>query len=339
MAAITERIDLGYASNLMRVLIKLTAPIEVHKSRSESELSMKKTNFPKHGNPVNADVLGHIHEMLPSLSRTQTKIASAILATPRLFVEKPIKELVPWIGVSAPTITRFCRASGFDGLQDMKLKIIGAMHVGARYLEQPASSTGFYGMLQQVAVRAQNGIGDAMRVSEEVIEKTIEKILGARVIYAYGSGGVSSWLCEEIQNRLFRLGMTVVPCRDGVLQSMFAATARRGDVFLCCSLGGNNRAELEAIKIAQEYGGYCIALCPPNTRMEKAVNLAIHVETRDDGDVLGPTSARYSMLLMIDLIAYGAAIKTQTRSAETLRRLKQQFVSHIDPDEMRPLSD
>lgn len=300
---------------------------------------MQKSKTRKHGDPANADVLGHIHEMLPSLSRTQTKIASAILTTPRLFVEKPIEELAPWIGVSAPTITRFCRSVGCDGLRDMKLKIMGAMRVGARYLDQPEPSTSFQGLLEQAAGRAQNGIIDAMRVSEEVIAKTIKKILDARVIYAYGSGGVSSWLCEEIQNRLFRLGMTVVPCRDGVMQSMFAATARRGDVFLCCSLGGNNRAELEAIQIAQEYGGYCIALCPPNTQMEKAVDLAIPVETHDDGDVLGPTSARYSMLLTIDLIAFGAAIETRTSSAESLRRLKQQFVSHIDPDEMRPLSD
>lgn len=288
---------------------------------------------------ANSDVLGRINEMLPSLSRTQLKIASAILNYPRLFAEKPIEELVPWIGVSAPTITRFCRSVGCDGLRDMKLKVMGAMRVGARYLESPTPPTTFEGLREQAAMRARNGIVDAMRVPEEVIEQTIEKLLGARVIYAFGSGGVSNWLCEEIQNRLFRIGLTVVPCRDGVMQSMFAATSRRDDVFLFCSLGGNNRAELEAIQIAQEYGGYCIALCPPGTRMAKAVDLAIPVETHDDGDILGPTSARYSMLLAIDLIAFGAAVKTRSISTESLRRVKQQFVSHIDPDEMRPLSD
>ena len=126
------------------------------------------------------------------------------------------------------------------------------------------------------------------------------------------------------------------------MQSMFAATARGGDVFLCCSLGGNNQAELEAIKIAQEYGGYCIALCPPNTKMETAVDLAVPVETRTDYDgidIYGPTAARYSMLLTIDLIAFIAAIKTQDSSTESLRRLKHQFVAHIEPDPKVPISD
>ena len=88
------------------------------------------------------------------------------------------------------------------------------------------------------------------------------------------------------------------------MQSLLATTARDGDVFLCCSLGGTNQAELEAIKIAQEYGGYCIALCPPNTAMETAVDLAVPVETRsglrgDASDVFGPTAARYSMRLQL----------------------------------------
>ena len=288
---------------------------------------------------LNSDVLGRIHQMMPTLSRTQQKIATAIISYPRLFVEKPIEDLVPWIGVSAPTITRFCRAAGCDGLRDMKLKVMGAMRVGARYLEEPVPPTTFEAMREQAAMRAQNGVADAMRIPEELIEKAIDRLLGARVIYAFGSGGVSSWLIEEVQNRLFRLGMKVIPCRDGVMQSMFASTTSRDDVVLCCSLGGNNRAELEAMRIAQEYGAYCIAICPPNTSMQEAADLGLPVETHDDGDVLGPTSARYSMLFAIDLISFGAAIRSKTLAAESLRRLKQQFVSHIDPDDRRPLAD
>jgi DNA-binding MurR/RpiR family transcriptional regulator len=288
---------------------------------------------------ASSDLLGSIRESLPTLSRTQAKIATAILNSPRLFVEKPIEDLVPWIGVSAPTITRFCRSMGCDGLRDLKLKVMGAMQVGARYLEHSERPTTFEGMLEQATARAQNGILDAARVPQDAIEAAIDRLLAARVVYAFGSGGVSSWLIDEIQNRLFRLGVTVVPCRDGVMQSMIAATTGHEDVILCCSLGGNNRAELEAIHIGQEYGGFCIALCPPDTQMQAAADLGVPVETHDDGDVLGPTSARYAMLLTIDLIAFGTAMRSRAIASESLRRLKQQFVSHIEPDNMRPLAD
>ena len=59
----------------------------------------------------------------------------------------------------------------------------------------------------------------------------------------------------------------------------------------------------------------------------------------DASDVFGPTAARYSMLLTIDLIAFIAGIKTQDSSKESLRRLKHQFVAHIEPDPTRPMSD
>ena len=40
-----------------------------------------------------------------------------------------------------------------------------------------------------------------------------------------------------------------------------------------------------------------------------------------------------------DLISFIAAIKTQDSSKESLRRLKHQFVAHIEPDPTRPMSD
>jgi len=57
----------------------------------------------------------------------------------------------------------------------------------------------------------------------------------------------------------------------------------------------------------------------------------------DASDVFGPTAARYSMLLTIDLIAFIAGIKTQDSSKESLRRLKHQFFANIEPD--GPMSD
>ena len=52
------------------------------------------------------DVIGFLLDHQSELSRSHGKIAQTILDHPTSFVEKPIEELVGWIGVSAPTITR-----------------------------------------------------------------------------------------------------------------------------------------------------------------------------------------------------------------------------------------
>lgn len=285
------------------------------------------------------DIFGRIHNLLPDLSRTQRRIADAILQDPSRFVEKPIEEIVPWIGVSAPTVTRFCRRVGCDGLRDLKLQIMGAIRVGARYLKTQEPVTSITGLRDQTAARAHDAIAQAMSIPDSVLDEAIAHILRADTIYAFGSGGVSSWLVEEFQNRFFRLGKTVVPCRDGIMQSMLAATMESDTLIVVCSLSGNNRSSLEAMQIAREYGAFSLAVCPPETEMAEMADLTVPVETHDSGDVLGPTSARYAMLYAIDVLALGVATRTREKSLETLRRLKHQFVSNVADDEMRPLAD
>ena len=81
------------------------------------------------------DIFNRILGLEKSLSRSHKIVAAAILTQPKLFLEKPIEELAPWVGVSAPTITRFCRAVGCEGLRELKLRLMGGLRVGMRYLE------------------------------------------------------------------------------------------------------------------------------------------------------------------------------------------------------------
>lgn len=286
------------------------------------------------------DVLGRVRDLEPELSRSHTKIAKALLSYPRLFVEKPVGDLCSWIGVSAPTIIRFCRVVGCEGLRDLKLQIMGAMRVGPRYLEPQEPPDTLEDMREQVSMRAQHAIMEAVRVPDADLERAINAILMCGTLYAFGSGGVSSWLVEEIQNRFFRLGVRVVPSRDAVMQAMLAATVNRGDVVFCCSLGGANEDLVTASRIARDYGAITIALTPGDSPVARSVDIALNIAVlRNDGDVLGPTTMRYSYLAVIDLLAFGAAIRSRAQSMEKLRRLKQQFISNVDEDVTRPLCD
>jgi len=286
------------------------------------------------------DILGRVRDMESEMSRSQQKIAQALLGYPRLFVEKPVGELCDWIGVSAPTIIRFAKSVGCTGLRDLKLQVMGAMRVGPRYLEPSDPPQTLEDVREQVSMRAQSAIVEAVGIPDEKVERAIDAILGGGTLYAFGSGGVSSWLVEEVQNRFFRLGVRVVPCRDGVMQGMLAASVERGDVLLCCSLGGVNEDLVTAARIARNYGATTLALTQDGSPLAGEVDLALNIAVlRNDGDVLGPTTMRYSYLAVIDLLAFGAAIRSRPYAMEKLRRLKQQFVANFDEDVTRPLCD
>lgn len=289
--------------------------------------------------PAN-DILALILDRESELSKSHLKIAKAILANPRIFVEKPIEELVPWIGVSAPTITRFSRAMGCDGLRGLKLKVMGSMRVGHLYLEPPTPPATLAEVGERVAMRAQRAILNARKTIDlAALERAIEVISQSRMIYAFGNGGVSSWLIEEVQNRLFRLGLHISTSADHQMQIMLAATVGRGDVVFCSSLSGTNQELIRAVRIAADYGATTIALTIADTPLARVVDVALTPDIADDGDVLGPTSVRYAFLTIIDMLAYGAAVRSRPAALETLRRIKQQFTTHRDADASKPLSD
>ena len=111
------------------------------------------------------DIIGYLLDNAGELSKAHGKIAEAILHHPTMFVEKPIEDLVTWLSVSAPTITRFSRAIGCDGLRDLKLKVMSSMRVGMRYLEPVTAPDTLAEVQEGVVLRAQRAVLAARRQS------------------------------------------------------------------------------------------------------------------------------------------------------------------------------
>jgi DNA-binding MurR/RpiR family transcriptional regulator len=286
------------------------------------------------------DIFNHILTLEQGLSRAHRLVATAILTHPKTFIEKPIEELAPWIGVSAPTITRFCRAVGCEGLRELKLRLMGGLRVGLRYLEPLTPPETTEQAVERVVQRAHRAIATAAETADiAALEQAAAIISRCRILYVFGGGGVSSWLAEEIQNRLFRLGVHVIISVDHQMQMMLAATVDRMDVVLCCSLTGRNAELVKVARIARDYGASTMALTTRAAPLAEVVEFPLTLGVRDEGDVLSPTSMRYGFLIAVDIIAYIMALRDSRPAQHMLRRIKQQFVTHRDEDDTQPLSD
>lgn len=286
------------------------------------------------------DIIALIVDREPTLSKSRRKIANAILSDPRTFVEKPVEDLIGWLGVSAPTISRFANSFGCDGLRDLKLKIMGSMRIGIRYLEPPTPPETIDEVMERVVKRAQSAISEAHHnLDLQSANNIVERIVNCRTLFAFGSGGVSSWLIEEIENRFFRLGLRVVPSSDHQMQVMLAATMESADVMLCSSLSGANQELLRSISVAREYGATTIALAPSGSPVAEAVDLLLAVDVSEDREVLNATSLRFAFLVAVDLLAFATAIHPESPAREKLRRIVRQVSALRDTDEPKPLSD
>jgi DNA-binding MurR/RpiR family transcriptional regulator len=77
--------------------------------------------------PTANPVLERIEKIYLSLTRAERQVADFVLANAENLARTPINGITSQSGTSAPTIMRFCRAAGFNGLTDLKLSMVAVL--------------------------------------------------------------------------------------------------------------------------------------------------------------------------------------------------------------------
>ncbi|NBX20663.1 MAG: transcriptional regulator, partial [Betaproteobacteria bacterium] len=108
-------------------------------------------------------MLDRIKASLPSLAPAEQRVGKLCLADPRAFAKLPVSELADRAHVSKPTVVRFCRSVGYDGLSDFKLKLAGTVNEGVPFIHR--------------SVDADDKTGDVM---VKVIDNTVAAFLRYR---------------------------------------------------------------------------------------------------------------------------------------------------------------
>lgn len=286
------------------------------------------------------DIFAKIQEEREQFSQSEQRIADILLNQFDFAVNASIIELAERAEVSPPTVTRFCRRLGCQGFSDFKVSLAKTAYVGVRYLNPEAKSREPADVATDIITKAQNALFLMHRALDTgVLDRVAEKLAQAEMIYAFGSGGNSSMISGEIQNRLFRLGSRVTASSDHAMQLMLAAAARPKDVIIGSSFSGRNAELVRSFNLARESGITTIALTQSDSIVAKAAELVVGIDLPEGDNIFRPTSTRFAYLAIIDVIASLVAYRNRERSLVTLRHIKQQLVEHRDGDDRQLLGD
>jgi RpiR family carbohydrate utilization transcriptional regulator len=77
-----------------------------------------------HNTSDSGDILPRLEGMMDSMTRSEVRIAKRIQAAPDEFVRSSVRSVAADLGVSEPTILRFCRTIGCEGFKDLKFRLI-----------------------------------------------------------------------------------------------------------------------------------------------------------------------------------------------------------------------
>lgn len=285
---------------------------------------------------VSIDIISCITDRFVELTATEKRIAQFILDDVQAATTLPIAEMARLTQTSQASITRFARAIGCKDVRELKVKLAQSLAVGQRFILDVPDLEGVQGIYETII----NVLEINRRALNPVaLKSAVEWLSGARQILAIGMGGGSTICAQEVQFRLFRLGLPVVSQSDGLLVRMMCSSVASNDVVLALSLGGYTQEVVESAAIARQYGAKVIAITPADTPLANNADVVLPLVVRENDYIFKPSTSRYAMLAMVDVLATELAMVNKTQTKNRLRRIKLALDSHRGGIDRQPLGD
>ncbi|CAI0938033.1 MAG: MurR/RpiR family transcriptional regulator [Serratia proteamaculans] len=285
---------------------------------------------------VEIDIISRITERFIELSSAEKRIAQFILDDADAVTALPIAELARQANVSQASITRFAKTLGCRDVRDLKVKLAQSLAVGQRFIHEEPDLEGIQGIYETII----NALNINRRtIDEAALGKAVGWLSDARQILAIGMGGGSTICAAEVQHRLFRLGLPVSAQSDGLLVRMMAAAVSKQDVVVALSLGGYTQEVVESAAIARQYGAKVVAITPAGTPLAAQADVLLALVVRENDYIYKPSTSRYAMLAMVDVLATALAMANKRQSRDRLRRIKLALDSHRGGADRQPLGD
>ncbi len=258
-------------------------------------------------------MLDRITASLPSLAPAEQRVARLVLANPRAFASLPVAELADRAHVSKPTVVRFCRSVGYDGLTDFKRKLVGSVSEGVPFIHRSVDADDKTGDIMVKVI--DNTVAAFLKYRNDASTSAVEKAAQALVqtyrgghrieFYGVGNSGV---VAQDAQHKFFRLGVHAIAYSDGHMQVMSASMLKPGDCVVVISNSGRTRDLMDACDIARRNGATTIVITATSSPLASAGHIHLSADHPEGFDNYSPMVSRLLHLLIIDILATCVAL-------------------------------
>ncbi len=285
-------------------------------------------------------MLDRIRASIPALPPAEQRVAKLLLSDPRSFATLPVTELAERSHVSKPTVVRFCRSVGYDGLADFKLKLAGSVNEGVPFVHRSVDDDDKAGDL--VVKIIDNAVAAMLRYRNAAASQSVERAIavltqagreGKRIeFYGVGNSGI---VALDAQHKFFRLGVSAAAISDGHMQVMSATMLKPGDCAVIISNSGRSKDLIDVLEIARKKGVHIVVITASGSALahetrhasvQGAQHILLAADHPEDADRYSPMVSRLLHLLIIDILATGVALRL---GSAALRPLLQEIKRNL----------
>ncbi len=268
-------------------------------------------------------MLDRIKAALPSLAPAEQRVGRLCLADPRAFAKLPVSELADRSHVSKPTVVRFCRSVGYDGLADFKLKLAGTVNEGVPFIHRSVDADDKIGDVMVKVI--DNTVAALLKYRNEASTLSMERAVVA-LVDAYKAGrqiqffgvGNSGIVAQDGQHKFFRLGVNTTAYSDGHMQVMSASVLRAGDCVVVISNSGRTRDLMDACDIARKNGATTIVITASGSPLASAGHIHLSADHPEGFDKYSPMVSRLMHLMILDILATAVALRIGSGTLQPL---------------------
>ncbi|RVT53487.1 MurR/RpiR family transcriptional regulator [Rubrivivax albus] len=278
-------------------------------------------------------MLDRIRASIPALPPAEQRVARLVLSDPRSFASLPVGELAERAHVSKPTVVRFCRSVGYDGLADFKLKLAGTVNEGVPFVHRAVDDDDKAGDI--IVKVVDNAVSALLKYRNSAAGGAVEQAIallteagrqGRRIeFYGVGNSGI---VAQDAQHKFFRLGVHAAAVSDGHVQVMSATMLGPGDCAVIISNSGRSRDLVDVAQIAHRKGAAVIVITASGSPLAHLALQPGHVllaaDHPEDFDRYSPMVSRLLHLMIVDILTTGVALRLGSEKLRpTLQEIKK----------------
>ena len=270
------------------------------------------------------NLLTRLNAALPELSKSEIKVANAILTDPEAATRSSIAVLAAAAGVSEPSVNRFCKRFGASGFPDFKLQLARSLVSGVRYISRAVELDD--GIDTYPRKLFDNTISALMLAKESLplaaIERVVNQLSQARRIHFIGLG-TSAAVAKDAEHKFFRFNVPVSSHTDPLMQRMIAASAGVGDLFFCISHTGRTQTIVDVAQLARKTEATVVSLTCEKSPLAACSHFVIGLDNQKNTDHYLPMTSRIVQLVILDVLATGVTLQRGEGFLPHLARIKE----------------
>lgn len=267
-------------------------------------------------------ILYRIEQSLDDLSSTNKKIALYLLKDSNSAVWLTAKKLAETIGVSQAAITRFCKALGVAGFNELKIMLTKDISLQNEFSFKDFGSEEFKkNPGANLALQVTSSIQDTCAILNQAqVMRAAELIYKARHILCAGIGA-SHLVAEDMTQKLLRVQKSVFSFSDIDLRKVAIASYDKNDLLIAISYSGKKKEILELAAIAHKQRVPIIAFTRVGeTPLSQLATVTMEVASYEHEYRIGALSSRISQLYLVDVLFYTFGLFFQAEAMDRARK-------------------